>query len=60
MTRRYIRKDEDLLESSWRAFWIAHDIILMGILLEVRWKPVGSHLVVSWELAGSQLGVRVQ
>ncbi len=24
-----IRKDEDLLESSWRAFWIAHDKVII-------------------------------
>ena len=32
MTHRYNRKDVELLKSSWRAFWIAHDIVLIGSL----------------------------
>jgi hypothetical protein len=43
MTRRYIRKDEDLLESSWRAFWSAHDKVLIR-------SQLGFH--ETWELMG--------
>ena len=52
-----IRKDEELLENSWRAFWIAHDLVVIEILLGVCWKSARSLVGVSWESNRSQLGV---
>ena len=43
MAHRYKRKVEDLLESSWRAFWIAHDKVLIR-------SQLGFH--ETWELMG--------
>ncbi len=57
MAHRYKRKDEDLLESSWRAFWSAHDKVLIRSQLGFHeiWESTGINK--TWELAGSLLGV---